>query len=155
MDYLIIEGVKPYNGRYEFNLDGQEFTTREWGWIKRFSSYLPLTAADGFANNDAELMCALAVIMLRRAGRISTEDVPSVYETLADAPFTAALRWETSPTDDATGDDLVDPTASSNGNTGSSGTASATSSETSDNPSSPTGMPGSAISVSGPPTSGS
>ena len=41
MDYLTIEGVAPYDGRYEFDLRDRPFTVREWGWIKRHSGYLP------------------------------------------------------------------------------------------------------------------
>jgi hypothetical protein len=45
MDTIVISGVKPYDGRYEFEL-GDELTTREWGWIKRLSGYLPSTLDD-------------------------------------------------------------------------------------------------------------
>src|SRR5262245_36943238 len=155
MYHLVIEGVRPYDGRYPFDLEGQELTTREWGWIKRLSSYLPMTVSDGFASGDAELMCAIAVILLRRAGTITTEDVPSVYERLADAPFTASLHWEATQDGEPVEGDADDPTASSNGNTESSGAGSTTSSGSSDDPSSRTGTPGSATSVSGQPTSGS
>ena len=41
-------GVPPYDGRYDFDLEGRELTTREWGWIKRLSGYLPLTIEEGF-----------------------------------------------------------------------------------------------------------
>jgi hypothetical protein len=153
MDYLIIEGVPPYDGRYPLDLEEQEFTTREWGWIKRLSNYLPLTAADGFNGNDPELMCALAAILMRRTGRIDTRDVPGVFERLADAPFTATLKWETERTADAAEDETADPTGSSNGNTSSSGPASMTSSETSADQPSPTGTPDLVISGSDPPTS--
>jgi hypothetical protein len=153
MDYLIIHGVAPYDGRYPLDLDEQEFTTREWGWIKRHSNYLPLTAAEGFTGKDAELVCVIGAILLRRAGRIETKDVPGVFERLADAPFTASLRWESDPAGEPLEDDLVDPTASSNGNTSSSTPASTASSESSAADSSPTGMPGLVSSGSDPPTS--
>jgi hypothetical protein len=152
MDYLIIQGVAPYDGRYPLDLDEQELTTREWGWIKRLSNYLPLTAADGFNGNDPELMCALAAILLRRAGRIQTRDVPGVFERLADAPFTASLSWESDPAGEPLEDDLADPTASLNGNTSFSGPASTTSSESSAEQLSPTGTPGLVSSGSDPPT---
>ena len=153
-DWLVIEGVRPYDGRYELDLDRQEFTTREWGWIKRHSDYLPLTAADGFTNNDPELMCVLAAILLRRAGQIQTADVPAVFDRLADAPYTATLKWETDG-------ELVevepeaDPTGSSTANTGISGTGSPTSSGTLAAPPKASGTPGSAISGSDPVTSAS
>ena len=152
MDYLIIQGVPPYDGRYPLDLDEQEFTTREWGWIKRLSNYLPLTASEGFTGNDPELMCALAAILLRRAGRIDTRDVPTVFERLADAPFTATLTWESEPLTEPVKGDVDDPTASSNGKTSSSGPGSMTSSESSADESNRTGTPDSATSGSDPPT---
>jgi hypothetical protein len=155
MDYLVIENVPPYDGRYPFDFEGQEFTTREWGWVKRHSSYLPLTASDGFASGDAELICVIAAILLRRAGKIGTQEVPDAFERLADAPFTATLRWETDQSSESLEGDLADPTASSNGKSSSSGQDSPTSSESSADLSSPTGTPGLATSGSGPPTSGS
>ena len=48
MDWLTIKGVPPWDGRYEFDLEDRELTTREWGWIKRWSGYLPLTVAEAF-----------------------------------------------------------------------------------------------------------
>ena len=152
MDHLIIEKVPPYDGRYPLDLEDQEFTTREWGWIKRLSNYLPLTVTDGFVNNDAELTCALAAIVLRRAGKISAQDVPSVFERLADAPFTASLRWEADTAAESAEGDTEDPTASLNGNTSFSGVGSTTNSETLDAQSSLTGTPVSVISGSDPPT---
>jgi hypothetical protein len=154
MDYLIIEGVRPYDGRYEFDLEGQEFTTREWGWIRRHANYLPVTASDGFVSGDAELMCTIAVILLRRAGKITTEDVPEAFERLADAPFTATLKWETTQADEALEGDTADPTASLNGSTSSSGSVSPTSSESSGGDPKGSGIPASAISGSSPVTSG-
>ena len=67
MDYIVIEGVRPYDGRYEFDLEGRELTTREWGWIKRLSGYLPLTIEEGLT--DPELITVFACIALRRAGQ--------------------------------------------------------------------------------------
>ena len=74
MDYIVVEGVRPYDGRYEFDLAGQELTTREWGWIKRLSGYLPLTVEEGLS--DPELIVVFAVIALRRAGKVEPKDVP-------------------------------------------------------------------------------
>ena len=74
MDYLTIEGVKPYDGRYEFDIENHALTTREWGWIKRHSGYLPLTIADGYAGADPELYAVFAVIALCRAGKVDARD---------------------------------------------------------------------------------
>ena len=56
MDWIVIDGAPPYDGRYMFDLAGQELTTREWGWIKRLSGYLPLTLDEGFKGGDPELL---------------------------------------------------------------------------------------------------
>ena len=153
MEHLVIDGVPPYDGRYLMNLADQELTTREWGWIKRLSGYQPLTASDGLATNDAELVCAIAVILLRRAGRIGNDDVPAAFERIADAPYTATLQWEKTGVERPVKGDAEDPTESSNGNASFAGPGSSRSSESSGEPSSPTGTPDSATSVSDPPTS--
>ena len=49
-------------------LEGRELTTREWGWIKRLSGYLPLNIEDGLG--DPELVIVFAAIALRRAGKV-------------------------------------------------------------------------------------
>ena len=94
MDYLTIEGVKPYDGRYEFDLENRALTTREWGWIKRHSGYLPLTIDEGFRGADPELYAVFAVIALHRAGKIDARDAGDMYERIADAPFGATITLE-------------------------------------------------------------
>lgn len=107
-DWLNIKGVKPYDGRYLFDVDGAPFTTREWGYIKRLSGYMPLTVSEGFAGGDPELYAAFAVIALVRAGRVEPADVAGVFDRIADAPFGAAVQLENDGLDD-TAADAVDP----------------------------------------------
>ena len=85
VDWLILEHVPPYDGRYEWDLEGRELTTREWGWIKRLAGYLPLNIEDGLG--DPELIAVFAAIALRRAGKVETNEVPRAFEYLSDAPF--------------------------------------------------------------------
>ena len=47
MRWITLTGFKPYDGRYEFDLDGNEFTAREWGWLKRLAGYMPMTSWTG------------------------------------------------------------------------------------------------------------
>jgi hypothetical protein len=149
MDYLVIR-VPPYEGRYEFELGA--FTTREYGWIKRLSGYLPLTITDGLG--DPELITVFAVIALRRAGKVDAAQVPGAFETLADADFDGVgISYEVG--DEPAEDDAGPPTSSSNGNGASSGDGSTASSASSETGPSPTGHPSSAISVSAPPMSAS
>jgi hypothetical protein len=147
MTSIVVHGVQPYDGRYELDLT-QEFTTREWGWIKRLAGYLP-AQMDDVSFTDPEFICALAAIAMRRAGRIQTSEVPAVFGKLIDAPFTEAITAEA---DDDDQEAEPDPTASSSSNGSTSGADSPTNSATSAAPPSPTGIRDSGTSVSAPPT---
>lgn len=89
-DRIIIQGVKPYDGEYPLEMQEEPLTTLEWRWVKKISGYLPLTIGDGFAGADPDLVCALAVIALRRKGKIQKEQALLVADRLADAPFDGA-----------------------------------------------------------------
>jgi hypothetical protein len=148
---IVISGVKPYDGRYELDF-AQELTTREWGWVKRLSGYLPLDLEKAAAGGDPEFACALAAIALRRAGRVEAREVPEVFERLADAPFGSAISIEVEDSEGEEGD-AGPPERSSNGNESSSGAASRMSSEMSESPSpAGSGMPDSDTSESDRPT---
>jgi hypothetical protein len=150
MRWIVIEGVKPYDGRYPFDLAGAEPTTREWGWIKRLSGYMPATIDDGLDGGDPELFSVFAVIALRRAGRVDNSEVPEVFERFIDAPFARSIRAE-NDSDEAEQDedDAGPPASSSPANGTSSGPVSRTSSGRSATASpSGSGTPASATSVS-------
>jgi hypothetical protein len=148
MDWIVLEGVKPWDGRYEFDLAEVPLTTREWGHIKRLSGYLPLTLDQGLDGGDPELFSCFAVLALRRAGRIDDRQVPELFERLIDSPFETTIRLES----DSEEVDASPPTPSSSASNGSSGAASPPSSEQSEQRPSPTGTPGSATSASDQPT---
>jgi hypothetical protein len=137
MDWVVIEGVKPYDGRYEFDLAASEPTTREWGWIKRLSGYMPATVTDGFEGADPELFSVFAVIALRRAGKIEAREVNQVFDRFADAPFATSIRLETDQPDAREGD-AGPPVGSSSSSGTFSGPAGRTSSDPSET-SSPNG----------------
>ena len=126
MDYIVISG-SPYDGRWEFDLAGRELTTREWGWIKRLSGYLPLTIEEGLV--DPELICVWACVALTRAQKVERKDVPAVFETLSDLPL-SAIKMETDVVEEKVEDDAGPPPSSSSSNGGDSGAASSPSSET-------------------------
>ena len=147
MDWLTISGVKPWDGRYEFDVAGQELTTREWGWIKRLSGYLPLTIDEGFDGADPELFATFAAIALHRAGKVDAREVPAVFERLQDAPFGATIRL-TSDSEAVTEENPSPP--NSNASTPISGAAGQTSSASSDETPAPTGTDASATSLSRP-----
>ena len=148
MDYVVIEGIHPYEGRYEFDLEERELTTREWGWIKRLAGYLPLDL-DEEQFGDPEVLIVFAAIALRRAGKIEAKDVPQVFERLSDAPFGAAVTLESDVADEQEAD-AGPPPASSNSNDGASGPSSSPSSETSAPTPKASGTRGSVSSVSAP-----
>ena len=119
MDYITIDGVPPYDGRWEWDLEGRELTTREWGWIKRLSGYLPLNIEEGLG--DPELVIVFAAIALRRAGKVEPKDVPQVFERLSDAPFGERITLETDLVEE---DDASPPPSSSSLNGDASGASS-------------------------------
>ena len=92
MNHITINGVALYDGRYE--LETMDFTTREWGWIKRLTSYMPLTIEEGFRGGDLELYTVFAVIAMVRAGKIERADVTDAYERLLDVPFESTITIE-------------------------------------------------------------
>lgn len=150
MDWVVIDGVKPWDGRYELDLAGAPLTSREWGWIKRFAGYLPADL-DGRTFTDPEVISVLAIVSLHRAGKVEPRDVPDLWERLQDVPFGSTITLELGETEED--DEVADPTESSNGNEPSSGASSQTGSGSSGSLPSPTGHPASAISGSAPATS--
>ena len=148
--WLRLNGVKPYDGRYELDLDGQPFTRREWGWIKRNAGYLPLTLTRE-AFTDPETTTMLLIIAMCRAGRITNEQVPDLWERFADVPIGSTVTLEADE-DDAQADDAGPPPRRKSKRPSSSGASTPTASETSDDPPNATGSPASATSGSVPVT---
>ena len=110
MNKIAIENIRPYDGDYPLDLDDEPLTTLEWRWVKKISGYLPLTIDEGLRGGDPDVVCALAVVALRRAGKITKGDVFTVADELADAPFDgSAIRLVFDEV--ASGDDVPPPTA--------------------------------------------
>jgi len=129
VEYIVITDIKPYDGRYELDLSDDSYTVREWGWIRRLADYRPVTYGDGLRAADAELFAVLAVIAMRRAGRIETADVEPVHGRLLDAGFGSNIALEVGDQEAAEEADASPPDRSSTGNASSSGDGSTTSSE--------------------------
>jgi hypothetical protein len=144
-DWLTITGVRPYDGRYELDLDGQPLTTREWGWVKKYAGYLPLTLT-GEAFTDPELIAVLAIVAARRAGVIDTADVPGLIDRLADAPFGTTITLDTDDQEPELEGDAGPPPGSSGVRPSSDGASSPTGSVSLDGPPTATGGPPSATS---------
>lgn len=150
-DWFTVEGMKPYDGRYELDIRGAPLTVREWGWIKRYAGYLPVTL-DENTFTDPETVTVLALIAIRRAGTIDTGQVAELWDRFADAPFGSAITWKVGDADQEEDDADGPPAASSNGSASFSGDSSPTGSASSGRPPSTTGEPLSAISASAPAT---
>lgn len=150
-DYVTVKGVQPYDGRYELPYD---FSTREWGWIKRLAGYMPLTLEEGFRGGDPELFSVFAIIGMHRDGKIAAGDTQRVFDRLADVDPLASIAFEAGQDEEAEAGD-ADPSASSNGKQSSSGADSTTSSETSAADPKPSGTPAWVTSGSPRPPSGS
>lgn len=146
MRWIRIEGLPPFDGRYEFNLDAGEFTTREWGWVKKHSGYMPLTIEQGSQGGDVDLIVAFTAIALYRAGRLDQAEVAGFIERVQDVDIGAHLTFEVE--DDAEEVDASPPAPSSGESSNTSGDASQTSSETSTNGQNHSGIPSSVTSPS-------
>jgi len=150
-DWVTIEGVKPWDGQYPLEIFGDEpLTTREWGFIKRLSGYLPTD----ITVKDPEVICALAVVALYRAGRVSAAEVPVTFERIIDAPFGSTVRLEGDENAEEEGDDggpLPPASTDANGsNVASAGSVSPPRSESSEPDRKRFGALSSATSVSDP-----
>jgi hypothetical protein len=146
VDWIVIEDVAPYDGRYPL-ADAAEFSVREWGWVKRFAGYQPLTVDDAFRNGDAELVAVLGLIAVHRAGKFQAADAGEVWERFQEAPFFTGVRFDLDPDDQEGEADAEGPPAgNSTGNAASSGDGSTASSETSLTPLNGSGSPDSASS---------
>jgi hypothetical protein len=155
MDHLVIEGFRPYDGRYELGGNLGDFyaslTAREWGWIKRYSGTRPPAFFDELRQVDAELIAVLAVIVLRRGGKVDADAIPDLYDRIADKPrlLDGVITFEFSPIPDEDAD-ASPPAGSSGGSTSGPGTNGKTSSASSDGTPPATGTPASDTSVSVP-----
>ena len=96
MDWITISGLKPYDGRYELDINQQPLTTREWGWAKRYAGYLPVNL-DQETFTGPEMIAGLAIVALGRNSKIEATEGAARGERLQDAPFGATVGWEAGP----------------------------------------------------------
>jgi hypothetical protein len=148
-NWITLTGVKPYDGRYELDLDEQPLTMREWGWIKRHAGYLPITLT-GDTFTDPELITMLAIVAMHRAGTVTTTQVPELWDRFQDVPFGSTVTLEADETEE---DDAGPPPPERSGKQSSSWASSPNGSETPAGPPRSTGSPASVTSESAPPIS--
>lgn len=143
-DHIIIEGVRPFDGAYELDLENQPFTALEWQWLNKIAGYLPMTIEDGFQGGDPMLFVTLAVIGLHRAGKITRDQAFEAGRQLADVPFDGTrIRYEGEAVEDPPAETPEPAGDSENKNSSNedSGADSTTPSDRSGNGQSPTGDP--------------
>jgi hypothetical protein len=154
VNWLVIENIRPWDGRYEFATPDL-WTTREWGWVKRLSGYLPMTVEDGWSGGDPELFAVMAIIALHRAGKVSAAEAPGLFtDRFADVPFGATIRLEADQEETEPEEtDAGPPTSSSSGSSSANGDDSRPSSGRSALIPPASGIPASATSTSARPAS--
>jgi hypothetical protein len=145
MDRLVIEGLRPYDGKYEL-APTDHWTTREWIWIREISGYLPLTLDEGLAGGDPSVFAAFAVIVLVRAGKLTPNEVDDFHARILDAPFGPTVRLELGEREPE--EDDAGPPESSGVSSNASGGLSNGNSESSRAIPPPSGIPASATSAS-------
>lgn len=94
MDKLIVLGVLPLDGEYEFDIAGmltmghpEQLTNREGRRIKLMSGVRAGELSDAFESGDNDVLIAIAAIVLARAGKRFDE------ERLWDAPMGSGLEF--------------------------------------------------------------
>lgn len=73
MPKLVIEGIQPYDGTYD--LDTSYFTNRELHTIKRLAGVRAGEVSEALDANDTDVVVAIAIIGLTRAGQSPVEDM--------------------------------------------------------------------------------
>lgn len=137
-DKVIIEGCRPYDGEYELDLADEPLNILERRWIKKISGYVGAAVWDGWVQRDPDIELAIAVIAMRRVGKIEKSEVLRAAEVLEDGA-TIRLVFETIDEEAEEGPPVEAPDPSS-----SSVDSGGRSSQTSDRPGqipSPTGTP--------------
>src|SRR5579883_597940 len=87
MAQITLKGVDPYDGVYSLKISEDEpFTTGELNIIKQVSGVRGMEIEDAFAAGDTDLIVALAVVALYRAGKVSRKQALFVAEKLWAAP---------------------------------------------------------------------
>jgi hypothetical protein len=81
MARITLTGCDPYDGTYELDLE-KPFDTGELNIIKTVAGVRPLELEDAFAAGDSDLMIAIAIIAMRRLGKVTRRQALQVAEKL-------------------------------------------------------------------------
>ncbi len=86
-DRIKVQGIPAFDGEYDLDIGDQPLNALEWRWVKKISGYLPFTIDDGLSGGDPDVVIALAVVAMQRAGKITRDQVLMTADQLADLPF--------------------------------------------------------------------
>ncbi len=143
---IIVEGAKPFDGRYPLI----PFNRYEQGQIRRLAGWMPLQYAEALEGGDAEFIAALAVLSMKRAGRVEAADVARTFALVLDMDGAEISLAETAEDREQDEDDAGPPAESSTSSSDISTPDTRTSSETSGPTPPANGTPASDTSVSVP-----
>lgn len=99
MASITLKGCDPFDGSYDLAVGEEPFTTGDLNIIKTISGVRAGEIQDAFAAGDTDLIVALAVVALHRAGKIVRRQAYQVAERLWDAPA-GALTFDAGETED-------------------------------------------------------
>jgi hypothetical protein len=140
---VVVDRARPFDGRYPMI----PFNRYEQGMIRRLTDWLPVDYEKALTGGDAEFVAALAVLAMKRAGRVEYEDVTDTYRRLLDIDA-AEITLEGDLVEEET--EPGPPPESSSLSSDISGPGSSRSSETSEKTPDSNGTPDSATSESVP-----
>src|SRR3954451_17021770 len=99
-----IEGVPGFDGRYPLNLSEEPFTMWELHLIKKVSGIRAGELEEASDAGDSDLVVVLAVVAMRRAGKVRKEHAIQVADLLMDSAA-GVIRYR----EDDKGDDASPP----------------------------------------------
>lgn len=123
---VVVAGFKPYDGTYPWIA----FNRYEMGQIRRLSGFMPAQYEEAFNGGDSEFEACIAVLAMKRGGRIEAEEVADVFRRLLDTDD-AEIRVRSDDKEAAEEPDPPQHEPSSSESSGSSGPGGNESSETS------------------------
>jgi len=127
-DEIHVSEAGQWDGRYPFDTPFDP-TLREWIWIKELTGYMPLTFDAGVMGGDAALIAVLALIAMRRSGKITADELPEVWDRFQD--LAVSIRLVLAVEDEGEDPTQASRSRSSSESESSSGTDGPTSSESS------------------------
>lgn len=142
MATITLTGCEPFDGEYPFVFGDPPFNAGDLNIIKTISGVRSLELPEAFMAGDTDLIVALSVISVIRAGKADRKRASAVADVLFSAP-PDGITFEPSAEDDALPPARKPSAAASESSASASGNDSSTGSETPESTPPGTGAPGS------------